>query len=55
VILPIDRRGDHSCPRRLTAEYRTARLADCEGDELLMRLEDAADAEAMCLKPLGSG
>jgi hypothetical protein len=55
VILPIDRRGDHSCPRRLTAEYRTARLADCEGDELLMRLEDAADAEAMWRKPLGSG
>ncbi|MGN9791421.1 LppU/SCO3897 family protein [Streptomyces sp. OZ13] len=37
------------------AEYRTARLADCDGDELLMRLEYAADAEAMCLEPLGRG
>lgn len=37
------------------AEYRATRLEDCEGDEYLMRLEYAADAEALCLKVLGSG
>ncbi|MDQ1010673.1 hypothetical protein QFZ82_005158 [Streptomyces sp. V4I23] len=34
------------------AQYRTARIEDCTGDEYLMRVEDAPDAVAMCLRPL---
>ncbi|MFP3986706.1 hypothetical protein U9R90_04215 [Streptomyces sp. E11-3] len=37
------------------AQYRTARVEDCTGDEYLMRLEDSVDAVAMCLRPLGNG